>query len=132
MNLLVLILSQISVLLGKKMLVFIHCEDIQNRSSFHFSIQVAFFRPSFPFFLLLTINVPSLKPNSQQSKFNYLGCFFILFASLSPEIWDALRAAAEADLTLAQAIVDGAGIIVQNPDLTICYDERGLYTILLL
>ncbi|KAL0442610.1 UNVERIFIED_CONTAM: Ubiquitin domain-containing protein 2 [Sesamum latifolium] len=40
------------------------------------------------------------------------------------EIWDALRAAAEADLTLAQAIVDSAGVIVQNPDLTICYDER--------
>ena len=42
------------------------------------------------------------------------------------EIWDALRAAAEADLTLAQAIIDSAGIIVQNPDLTICYDERGV------
>ncbi|KAL0289558.1 UNVERIFIED_CONTAM: Ubiquitin domain-containing protein 2 [Sesamum calycinum] len=41
------------------------------------------------------------------------------------EIWDALRAAAEADLTLAQAIVDSAGIIVQNPDLTVCFDERG-------
>ncbi|KAK6133545.1 hypothetical protein DH2020_032674 [Rehmannia glutinosa] len=41
------------------------------------------------------------------------------------EIWDALRAAAEADLSLAQAIVDSAGVIVQNPDLTICYDERG-------
>ncbi|KAG6416670.1 hypothetical protein SASPL_124105 [Salvia splendens] len=41
------------------------------------------------------------------------------------EIWDALRAAAEADLTLAQTIVDCVGIIIQNPDLTICYDERG-------
>ncbi|CAH1440363.1 unnamed protein product [Lactuca virosa] len=41
------------------------------------------------------------------------------------EIWDALRAAAEADLSLAQTIVDSAGIIVQKPDLTICYDERG-------
>ncbi|KAK2992538.1 hypothetical protein RJ640_004312 [Escallonia rubra] len=41
------------------------------------------------------------------------------------EIWDALQAAAEADLDLAQAIVDGAGIIVQNADLTVCYDERG-------
>ncbi|XP_057797634.1 uncharacterized protein LOC131013536 isoform X1 [Salvia miltiorrhiza] len=45
------------------------------------------------------------------------------------EIWDALRAAAEADSTLAQAIVDSAGVIVQNPDLTICYDERGLLLI---
>ncbi|XP_062096469.1 uncharacterized protein LOC133802212 [Humulus lupulus] len=41
------------------------------------------------------------------------------------EIWDALRAAAEADLTLAQAIVDSAGVIIQSADLTICYDERG-------
>nr|WRO64599.1 MYB transcription factor protein [Rosa persica] len=41
------------------------------------------------------------------------------------EIWDALRAAAEADLSLAQAIVDSAGVIVQSADLTICYDERG-------
>ncbi|XAR66603.1 hypothetical protein NMG60_11012887 [Bertholletia excelsa] len=41
------------------------------------------------------------------------------------EIWDALRAAAEADLTLAQAIVDSAGVIVEAPDLTVCYDERG-------
>ncbi|THF97216.1 hypothetical protein TEA_022543 [Camellia sinensis var. sinensis] len=45
------------------------------------------------------------------------------------EIWDALQAAAEADLTLAQAIVDSAGVIVQAPDLTICYDERGAYPI---
>lgn len=41
------------------------------------------------------------------------------------EIWDALRAAAEADISLAQAIVDSAGVIVQNTDLTTCYDERG-------
>ncbi|KAL4562198.1 hypothetical protein LXL04_034396 [Taraxacum kok-saghyz] len=41
------------------------------------------------------------------------------------EIWDALRAAAEADLSLAQTIVESAGIIIQNADLTICYDERG-------
>ncbi|XP_061374544.1 uncharacterized protein LOC133316780 [Gastrolobium bilobum] len=42
------------------------------------------------------------------------------------EIWDALRAAADvSDRTLAQTIVDSAGIIVQNNDLTECYDERG-------
>ncbi|KAK9714515.1 hypothetical protein RND81_06G100200 [Saponaria officinalis] len=41
------------------------------------------------------------------------------------EIWDALRAAAEADLPLAQTIIESAGIIVQNTDLTVCYDERG-------
>ncbi|PNY06104.1 ubiquitin domain-containing protein 1-like, partial [Trifolium pratense] len=42
------------------------------------------------------------------------------------EIWDALRAAAEADLSLAQAIVDSAGVIVQSSDLTVCYDERDM------
>lgn len=47
--------------------------------------------------------------------------FFIL-----AEIWDALHAAAEADITMAQAIVDSAGVIVQSADLTICYDERGI------
>ncbi|KAJ6423491.1 hypothetical protein OIU84_024449 [Salix udensis] len=41
------------------------------------------------------------------------------------EIWDALQAAAEAELALAQAIVDSAGVIIQNADLTVCYDERG-------
>ncbi|CAI0560694.1 unnamed protein product [Linum tenue] len=41
------------------------------------------------------------------------------------KIWDALRVAAEAELSLAQAIVDSAGVIVQSEDLTICYDERG-------
>jgi hypothetical protein len=41
------------------------------------------------------------------------------------EIWDALRAAAEADINLAQLIVDSAGIIVQSEDLSTCYDERG-------
>ncbi|KAL5997767.1 hypothetical protein ACLOJK_008697 [Asimina triloba] len=40
------------------------------------------------------------------------------------EIWDALRAAAEADLNLAQAIVDSAGVIVTSADMTTCYDER--------
>ncbi|XP_009605607.1 uncharacterized protein [Nicotiana tomentosiformis] len=41
------------------------------------------------------------------------------------EIWDALRAAAETDLDLAQAIVDSGGIIVHNTDMTVCYDETG-------
>ncbi|KAF6158332.1 hypothetical protein GIB67_022412 [Kingdonia uniflora] len=41
------------------------------------------------------------------------------------EIWDALRAAAENDVTLAQAFIDSAGIIVASTDLTTCYDERG-------
>lgn len=30
------------------------------------------------------------------------------------EIWDALQAAAEAEITFAQAIVDSAGVIVQS------------------
>uniref|UniRef100_M8BLR7 DC-UbP/UBTD2 N-terminal domain-containing protein n=1 Tax=Aegilops tauschii TaxID=37682 RepID=M8BLR7_AEGTA len=42
----------------------------------------------------------------------------------STEIWDALRAASEADVALAQAIVESAGVIVSNADLTLCYDER--------
>ncbi|KAH7306635.1 hypothetical protein KP509_22G023100 [Ceratopteris richardii] len=41
------------------------------------------------------------------------------------EIWDALRAASEAELSLAQLIVDSAGIIVTSDDLSTCYDERG-------
>lgn len=73
---------------------------------------------------------------SRLLRFIYPGFCFHLLGSFSTtlfsEIWEALRAAAEADLTLAQAIVDSAGVIVQNPDLTICYDERGLLLILLL
>ncbi|CAN8267389.1 unnamed protein product [Cochlearia groenlandica] len=41
------------------------------------------------------------------------------------EIWEALKAAAEADLKLAQTIIDSAGVIVQSRDLTLCWDERG-------
>eukprot|EP00250_Pteridium_aquilinum_P034592 c7793_g1_i1 orf=67-411(+) len=41
------------------------------------------------------------------------------------EIWDALHAASEAQLNLAQAIIDSAGIIVTSEDLSVCYDERG-------
>lgn len=42
------------------------------------------------------------------------------------EIWDALRGAAEADLSLAQTIVESAGVIVSVADMTTCYDERGM------
>lgn len=41
------------------------------------------------------------------------------------EIWDALRVASESEVALAQTIVESAGIIVSNADLTLCYDERG-------
>ncbi|KAF5185064.1 Ubiquitin domain-containing protein [Thalictrum thalictroides] len=41
------------------------------------------------------------------------------------KIWDALKSAAEVELTLAQAIVDSTGVIVSSADLTTCYDERG-------
>eukprot|EP00897_Mesotaenium_endlicherianum_P005058 jgi/Mesen1/4580/ME000232S03842 len=41
------------------------------------------------------------------------------------EIWDALRAAAEAEIHLAQTIVNSAGVIVATDDLSTCYDERG-------
>lgn len=53
----------------------------------------------------------------------------LLFTYFISEIWDALRAAAETDITLAQAIVDSAGIIIQSADLTVCYDERGIFSL---
>lgn len=47
------------------------------------------------------------------------------------EIWDAIHAAAEADIELAQAIVDSAGVIVHKPDMTVCYDESGITFLLI-
>eukprot|EP00898_Chlorokybus_atmophyticus_P001221 jgi/Chlat1/209/Chrsp1S03123 len=42
------------------------------------------------------------------------------------EIWDALHAAIDAkDLNLAVVILESAGVIVSEPDLSVCYDERG-------
>jgi len=40
-------------------------------------------------------------------------------------IWDALKAACEADLQTAALIVETAGIIVSVPDMSTCFDERG-------
>lgn len=40
-------------------------------------------------------------------------------------IWDALKAACDADLETARAILQGAGVIVAAADMSICYDERG-------
>lgn len=40
-------------------------------------------------------------------------------------IWDALKAACEADLETAQLILESAGIIVAAADMSQCYDERG-------
>ncbi|PNW75735.1 hypothetical protein CHLRE_12g538950v5 [Chlamydomonas reinhardtii] len=40
-------------------------------------------------------------------------------------IWDALKAACEADQETCKLIIESAGIIVAAPDMTICYDERG-------
>lgn len=40
-------------------------------------------------------------------------------------IWDALKAACEADLQTAALIVESAGIIVSVPDMSTCFDERG-------
>jgi hypothetical protein len=49
------------------------------------------------------------------------------------EIWDALRAATEAtDLTLAQAIIDSAGIILCPDDMSVFYDETGCLAVILL
>jgi Ubiquitin-binding domain len=41
-------------------------------------------------------------------------------------IWDALKAASKADIETAKLITESAGIIVGPPNLTICYDERGV------
>lgn len=40
-------------------------------------------------------------------------------------IWDALRAACEADPDTARVILDSAGVIVAAADMTVVYDERG-------
>lgn len=40
-------------------------------------------------------------------------------------IWQALKAAAEADLQTAKVILDSAGVVVTADDMTVCYDERG-------
>lgn len=41
------------------------------------------------------------------------------------EIWDALKAAVEADLPTARLIIDSAGVIVMTEDMGVCYDEQG-------
>ncbi|KAF5185694.1 Ubiquitin domain-containing protein, partial [Thalictrum thalictroides] len=41
-------------------------------------------------------------------------------------IWDVLQHAAEAELIVAQAIVDSNGVTISSADLTTCYDERGV------
>jgi len=43
---------------------------------------------------------------------------------LSAVIWDALKAACEADLQTALLIVNSAGIIVTVSDLSTCFDKR--------
>ncbi|PNH10622.1 Ubiquitin domain-containing protein 2 [Tetrabaena socialis] len=40
-------------------------------------------------------------------------------------IWDALKAACEADVETCRLLIESAGIIVAAPDMTVCYDERG-------
>lgn len=40
-------------------------------------------------------------------------------------IWDALKAAAEADPETMRLIIESAGIVVGPPNLSVCYDERG-------
>ncbi|CAI5506167.1 unnamed protein product [Closterium sp. Naga37s-1] len=41
------------------------------------------------------------------------------------EIWDALKAATEGDRSMAQVILESAGVVVDVPDMSVCYDERG-------
>jgi hypothetical protein len=40
-------------------------------------------------------------------------------------IWDALKAATDADIDTVRIIIESAGIVVARPDMTLCYDERG-------
>ena len=40
-------------------------------------------------------------------------------------IWDALKAACDADLATAKVILESAGVVVASDNMTICYDERG-------
>ena len=40
-------------------------------------------------------------------------------------IWDALRAACDADLATAKVILESAGVVVASDNMTVCYDERG-------
>ncbi|GFR42931.1 hypothetical protein Agub_g3829 [Astrephomene gubernaculifera] len=40
-------------------------------------------------------------------------------------IWDALKAACEADQDTCRLLIESAGIIVAAHDMTVCYDERG-------
>lgn len=47
-------------------------------------------------------------------------------------IWDALKAACEADLQTAVLIVETAGVIVSVPDMSTCFDERGKHFVLFL
>ncbi|CAI5499873.1 unnamed protein product [Closterium sp. Naga37s-1] len=41
------------------------------------------------------------------------------------EIWDALKAATDGDRDMAQVILESAGVVVDVPDMSVCYDERG-------
>ncbi|GIL51983.1 hypothetical protein Vafri_7947 [Volvox africanus] len=40
-------------------------------------------------------------------------------------IWDALKAACEAEPETCKLLVESAGIIVAAADMSVCYDERG-------
>ena len=41
-------------------------------------------------------------------------------------IWDALKAACDADLPTAKVILESAGVVVASDNMTVCYDERGV------
>lgn len=41
-------------------------------------------------------------------------------------IWDALKAACDADLPTAKVILESAGVVVASDNMTLCYDERGV------
>lgn len=48
-----------------------------------------------------------------------------MYITIYAVIWDAIKAAAEADVDTCRIILDSAGVKVASEDMTIMYDERG-------
>lgn len=69
--------------------------------------------------LTRTLGTPQLPPPLHVLRL----CFLVAPAV----IWDAIKAACEADdMATTRLILETAGVIVAKPDLTVMYDERGV------
>merc|ERR1711937_897302 len=42
-----------------------------------------------------------------------------------PVIWDALKVATATDIESAKLILEAADVIIAEPDLSVCYDQKG-------